>query len=64
MTDTPKTCSTCAHARGGFPFGKCALTGFYQATERTYPVKCDVNFSGWVKREPLLTRFKKWLYKE
>jgi len=61
---TPKTCSTCAHARGGFTFGKCALSGFYQEAERRFPKDCGRDYAGWVKREPLLTRIKKWLYQE
>ena len=59
----PKTCGTCAHARGGFSFGKCALSGSYQSTERKYPTVCGKNFEGHAPMESILKRFKYWLYK-
>jgi hypothetical protein len=48
-----KTCDTCGYASGKFDnWGKCRLTGFYCATQRTFPDKnCDINFSGWVPKE-------------
>lgn len=64
MSERPKTCATCAHNSGGLPYGKCMLSGYSMRVERQYPTLCGVDFKGWVQREPLLARFKFWLFKE
>lgn len=49
----PKTCATCAHRSGGV----CLKTGYHVKTQRRYPTGgCNVNFDGWVQREPLFLR--------
>lgn len=63
-TERPRTCATCAHRSGTVAFGTCVRSGYFITTERKFPVasECGVNFNGWVQREPLWTRIKKWLY--
>jgi hypothetical protein len=58
----PRTCATCAHRNGSMQWGKCMLSGSYIEVERKYPARCGKGFSGWVQRETLMARVRRWLY--
>ena len=64
----PKICRNCAHYGASFfgsEYAKCEKTGFYSTIQRKYPSKqCDDSFSGWIEKEPLLTRIKLYFVKE
>ena len=59
-----KTCRTCGHRFGQIEHSQCALTGFFCQVQRKFPSPpCDINFSGWVAREPsLLERILRRLF--
>lgn len=60
MSMKPKTCGNCAHRKSD----RCGASGYFVEVQRKYPSNaCDKDFSGWLARESLLTRFKNWLYK-
>lgn len=59
MSDTPKTCRTCAHRNWLGPFATCSYTGGFADLSRKFG-HCPPDFSPWQPRQGVVIRIKQF----